>query len=127
MQKWISRLLWIPALILGVLFLVANRQPVAISLDPFSANNPAVTTTALPLWFWLIIMLFAGFGLGAAGMWFSGAEGRKNARANRREVKSLRRDLKHAREKITSLEAAGEDRADGKVQDLLDNAAENPD
>ena len=91
MKKWLSRIFWIPVLILTVLFLVANRQRVAISLDPFSMDNPAVTTEALPLWFWLMLMLFIGVGVGAVGMWLSGTGRRHTARLEHRELKSLRR------------------------------------
>jgi len=69
MKKWLYRIFWIPLFVLAVLFLVANRQLVAISLDPFNASSPAVTSLALPLWLWLALMLFLGVGLGAAGIW----------------------------------------------------------
>lgn len=93
MKKWLYRIVWIPVLVIAVLFLVANRQPVAVSLDPFSASNPSLTTAALPLWLWLIFMLFLGLGLGAAGMWFSGGDKRAKARAEHRELKVLRREM----------------------------------
>ncbi len=93
MRKWLGRILWIPVFVVAVLFLVANRHPVAVSLDPFSATAPAVTTPALPLWLWLMLMLFVGFGAGAAGMWISGRTGRQKARAEHRELKALRKEL----------------------------------
>ena len=67
MKKWLFRIVWIPVLLLAVLFLVANRTLVPISLDPFRPDNPAMSTPALPLWFWLMGMLFIGVALGAAG------------------------------------------------------------
>jgi uncharacterized membrane protein len=93
MKKWLYRIVWIPVLAGAVLFLIANRAPVAISLDPFSVEAPAVATPALPLWFWLMGMLFAGVGLGAFGMWLSGAERRAQARDNRRELNAVRKEL----------------------------------
>lgn len=93
MKKWLYRIVWIPVLAAAVLFLVANRGPVAISLDPFNAESPALATPALPLWFWLMAMLFAGVGLGALGMWLSGAERRAQARDNRRELKAVKKEL----------------------------------
>ncbi|WP_425410633.1 LapA family protein [Hyphococcus sp.] len=93
MKKWFYRLIWIPVLVVAVLFLVANRMPVAISLDPFNADNPAMSTAALPLWFWLMAMLFTGVGLGALGMWLSGGERRSQARDNRRELKAAKKEL----------------------------------
>lgn len=55
----------IPALIAVVVFMVANRQKVAISLDPFSGSAPVMTTAALPLWVWLLAAFVAGFFSGA--------------------------------------------------------------
>jgi hypothetical protein len=93
MNKWLFRIVWIPILAGAVLFLVANRTPVAISLDPFRPENAAMSTPALPLWFWLMVMLFLGLALGVAGSWFSGADARAQARDNRRMVKSLQKEV----------------------------------
>ncbi len=93
MKKWLYRIFWIPVFVLTVLFLFANRQLVAISLDPFSASNPSVATTPLPLWLWLILMMFIGLGLGAVGMWFSGAGRRHKAHVEHRELKALRKEM----------------------------------
>jgi hypothetical protein len=93
MKKWLFRLFWIPVLAAAVLFLVANRTLVPISLDPFRPENPALATPALPLWFWLMTMLFIGVALGSAGLWLSGREARAQARDNRREIKALKKEL----------------------------------
>ena len=92
-KKWLFRILWIPTLLGVVLFLWANRSPVAISFDPFNVNNPSIATYALPLWFWLMTVLFLGLGLGSVGMWLSGASRRSQARAHRREIKALKKEL----------------------------------
>ncbi|WDI32918.1 LapA family protein [Hyphococcus flavus] len=92
MMKWFYRIIWIPILIVSVLFLFANRALVAISLDPFNVEAPAMATPALPLWFWLMGMLFIGVGLGSFGMWLSGAERRAQARDNRRELKAVKKE-----------------------------------
>ncbi|WP_375204875.1 LapA family protein [Hyphococcus sp.] len=93
MKKWLFRIVWIPVLLLAVLFLVANRTLVPISLDPFRPDNPAMSTPALPLWFWLMGMLFIGVALGAAGQWLSGRETRAQARDNRRELRAVKKEL----------------------------------
>ncbi len=93
MKKWLFRLFWIPVLAGAVLFLVANRTPVPVSLDPFRTETPALSTPAAPLWFWLVCMLFVGLGLGALGSWFSGREARAQARDNRRELKAVKKEL----------------------------------
>ena len=90
MKKILRWLLWIPLGALLVVFLVANRRMTALSLDPVSIDAPALTTPAAPLWFWLVLFLLAGVGLGGAGMWFSGREMRIRARADRLELKVLK-------------------------------------
>ncbi len=93
MKKWLFRVIWIPVLIVTVLFLVANRALVAVSLDPFNAEAPALTTPALPLWAWLMTMLFVGLGAGAFGAWVSARPKRVEARADRKMVKQLRQEM----------------------------------
>lgn len=92
MKKWLYRIIWIPVLVLAVLFLIANRQMVTISLDPINASEPAITSFPLPLWMWLVTTLFIGVGLGAVGMWASGSERRHKAHAEHKELKALKRD-----------------------------------
>lgn len=106
MKKWFYRILWVPVFIVAVLFLIANRQPVAISLDPFSAADPSVATPALPLWMWLIVMVLIGFAMGAAGMWLSAGEARSKARAEHRELKTLNRALTEERRRREEAEQA---------------------
>ncbi|MEQ1930471.1 MAG: lipopolysaccharide assembly protein LapA domain-containing protein [Parvularculaceae bacterium] len=90
MKKILGRLLWFPLGLAVVWFLVANRQPVAISLDALSIDNPAIASPPLPLWLWLIASLLVGFFLGAFGMWASARPARRKARAEARELKNLR-------------------------------------
>ncbi len=108
MKKWLFRVLWIPALILAVLFLVANRQLVAVSLDPFNAASPALTTPALPLWAWLMVMLFVGLGAGAFGAWLSARPNRVEGRANRKLVSELRKDVTRLETRLRETEAKRE-------------------
>lgn len=91
MKKVLGWLLWFPLGLALVWFLVANRQPVAISFDPVSIENPAVASPPLPLWLWLTLALLCGFFLGAAGMWISTRPARRKAHAEIQELKALRR------------------------------------
>ncbi len=90
MKKLVRWLVTIPAGVALVVFLVANRAPVALSFDPLSTAAPAFATPALPLWIWLVLFLLAGVGLGAGAMWMSGHELRTRARADRLELKALK-------------------------------------
>jgi hypothetical protein len=91
MKKILRWLIAVPVGALLVLFLIANRTPVALSLDPLSTTAPAIATPALPLWLWLVFFLLIGFGLGAAGMWASDHELRVRARSDRLELKALKK------------------------------------
>jgi hypothetical protein len=90
-KKVLGWVLWFPLSLALVWFLVANRQPVAISLDPFSLDSPAIASLPLPLWVWLTASLLAGFFLGAIGMWLSARPSRRRASADREELKALKR------------------------------------
>ncbi len=91
MKKILRWVVFVPVGAILVLFLVANRKLVALSFDPFSTQTPALASPALPLWLWLALFLFIGFGLGAAGMWMSGRELRIRAKADRLELKALKK------------------------------------
>lgn len=91
-------LVWMPLALALAVFFAANRQGVFISLDPFSVANPAIASPALPLWFWLCTFLLLGVGIGATGMWLSGRDRRERARADRDELRALRRQLADLRD-----------------------------
>lgn len=110
MKKWLLRIVWIPVLVLAVLFLVANRQLVAVSLDPFNAEAPALTSPALPLWSWLMVMLFVGLAAGAFGAWISARPKRVAARADRKLVKELRGEVTRLETRLREADADHEAR-----------------
>jgi hypothetical protein len=91
MKRLVRWLVTIPAGSALVVFLVANRAPVALSFDPLSTAAPALATPALPLWIWLVLFLLSGIGLGAGATWMSGHELRTRARADRLELKALKK------------------------------------
>ncbi len=93
MKVLVRWLIWMPLAMALALFFAANRHAVFISLDPFSTENPAIASPALPLWFWLSAFLLSGVAIGAAGMWLSGRDRRARARADRDELRAVRRQL----------------------------------
>ena len=104
-MKWIYRLFWIPILTGAVMFLVANREPVAISLDPFKPDSPALSTPPAPLWFWLMTMLFFGVALGSVGGWLSGRPGRLRAREDRKALKAVNREVAALQAQLSTAES----------------------
>ena len=93
MKKILRWAVVIPFGAIVVLFLIANRKPVALSLDPFSTDAPALATPAFPLWIWLILAVLVGFFAGAIGMWVSDRELRVRAKADRLELKALKKAM----------------------------------
>lgn len=93
MRKLLAYLLFLVLGLAMVVFFVANRQPVRISLDPTSLDNPALATPELPLWAALAFCLMIGFGLGAFGMWLSAGSLRRKAKNRKKEIRRLEGEL----------------------------------
>jgi uncharacterized integral membrane protein len=72
-----------------VMFAVANRQPVAISLDPFDQADPALVFS-LPLYQLIFSVLIGGVLLGGAASWLRQSKWRRRARRLESEARSRR-------------------------------------
>jgi uncharacterized integral membrane protein len=80
-----------------LLFAVANRQWVTVSLDPFgSADNAAVAVEA-PLFAVVIAAAMLGIIAGAAATWFSQGRHRRVARLSRAEADRWRAEAQSLR------------------------------
>jgi uncharacterized integral membrane protein len=88
-RKTVTVLVLVPLGLLIVLFAVANRQKVAISLDPFSSDAP-VFTANLPLFLVILGTLIAGVMIGGGASWLRQARWRRRARRLEFEAKRLR-------------------------------------
>ncbi len=101
MRKLMSMLLMGLLGLLLIVFLVSNLQPVLISLDPFSQDDPAFAIGPMPLWVAMAITLFIGYFLGAMGMWMSGKSTRKKASAQKKEIKQMKMDAEASANPVT--------------------------
>jgi uncharacterized integral membrane protein len=79
----------VPLAIILVALAVANRSPVAFTVDPFNPGNPALTTQ-LPLFVLLFIAIAVGMVVGSLATWFKQGRYRKMARQRAQEAESLR-------------------------------------
>ena len=95
-MRFLSKILWLLAAIAVVAFFSANRQVVVLSFDPFSIENAAFTSPPMQLWMVILLSMFAGFFFGAAGMWATGRGVRTRARERKREVKTLKKEVRQA-------------------------------
>lgn len=76
----------------GIIFAIANRSWVPLSLDPFSTNEPALAIE-LPLYGVVFGAIFLGMIIGSSVTWVGQGSVRRNLRATKREEKSLRKKV----------------------------------
>jgi putative membrane protein len=85
-MKLIFWIVGVPLLLLAVVFAVANREAVSVSLWPFS------DTIELPLYLAIVLPLYVGVLLGAVVAWLSGYRARARARSDARRAAALERE-----------------------------------
>ncbi len=91
-RKIVAALILVPLAVIIIAFAVANRQPVTVSLDPFSADRPAASLT-LPLFALVIVLLVAGVLIGGMASWLRHGKWRRAARRLEREAARLRDEI----------------------------------
>src|SRR5437868_14486604 len=84
-RKTVAALVLVPLAVLIVLFAVANRASVVVSLDPFSAEAPAFAVAA-PLFLVVLCALIFGVIVGGLAAWLRQAKWRHAARRLEREL-----------------------------------------
>jgi uncharacterized membrane protein YciS (DUF1049 family) len=96
MRSFIKGIILLPIAILVVLLAVANRHPVLISFDPFTAEAPEISLT-LPLFAIIFAAVMLGVVVGGIGAWLSQADNRRARRQSQREASRLRAEIERAR------------------------------
>jgi uncharacterized integral membrane protein len=92
LRKIIAAIILVPLAIVIIVFAVANRQIVTVSLDPFSSDRPAAAAS-LPLFALIIVLLILGVLLGGIAAWLRQSKWRRTARRLEREVGELRSEI----------------------------------
>ena len=77
-----------PLTVLGVVFAVANRQPVRLSLNPFDPS--AAPGVEIPLFAALFLAVLLGMAIAGFAVWSAQARWRRRARSEHREAVRLR-------------------------------------
>jgi uncharacterized integral membrane protein len=95
-------LIVIPLAVLLIVFAVANRQSVQISLDPIATDAPWFAVN-IPLFVGLFAALILGVIIGGTATWFSQGAYRKQARDRKMEATRLARERDVQKEQITKL------------------------
>jgi uncharacterized integral membrane protein len=88
MRKLLRWVVFVPLAIVLVLLAVANRAPVRISLDPFSADTPALAFT-LPLFIALLFAVMVGVVIGGVVVGIGRMRWRYRAKKAEREAGKL--------------------------------------
>ncbi|MDJ1158884.1 lipopolysaccharide assembly protein LapA domain-containing protein [Chelatococcus sp. SYSU_G07232] len=96
MKSLVKALVLVPLGLVIVLLAVANRAPVVLSLDPFSAEAPALSLT-LPLFLLLFAAVMLGVLVGGVAAWLAQSKHRRAARAGRRDMERLRAEAERLR------------------------------
>jgi uncharacterized integral membrane protein len=99
LRKIITALIVIPAALVIVLFAVANRAPVRVSLDPF-AGDPPMFGVAVPLFLLVLVVLVLGVVLGGTSAWMGQSRWRRRARRLSAELKASRADNETLRRQV---------------------------
>ena len=107
-RTFLKALILVPIGVLLILFALANRQWTGVSLDPFSAEPPALAIH-LPLFLILLLTLMLGVIVGGIAAWFGQRKWRRAARrldAELREARGEAEAWKHRAEAKQSAAAA---------------------
>ena len=108
LRRILTIIVIVPLAIILIVFAVANRHSVTVSLDPFASNEPAASLT-LPLFALIFLLLIIGVLLGGAATWLR--HGRWRWIARRMEA-----DLRDLRGKIAAIEGGEGPSAPGLQQ-----------
>lgn len=105
MARFFSWILGLPAAIVIILFSIANRHSVTLSLDPTSVEEPLLAFQ-IPLYLLVIGAIICGILIGGASSWITQAKWRKAAREARQEVSEARTETAELKRKTVQPETA---------------------
>ena len=89
MRKFLAIAVLVPLAVIIVIFAVANREVVTISLDPFNPSRPAYALT-LPLFALVFVLVAFGVVVGGFAAWLRQHRWRVRARRAEAEARELR-------------------------------------
>ena len=104
----------VPLGLLLVVFAVANRQAVTVSLDPFGADAGALSAT-MPLFLLILALLGIGVLFGGMTTWINQGKWRRAARRAQAEARALRIDHETLKMEIAAREARALPAPDGAL------------
>ena len=103
--KIVAVLILLPLTLLIVLFAVANRAPVTLSLDPFG-GDPPIFAVAVPVFLLVLTAVIAGVVVGGLAAWSSQRKWRRRARRLAAEAKAAQAENAALRRRLEAAPAA---------------------
>ena len=92
MRKFLTTLIVILLGLILVVFAVANRHFVTVSLDPFNSANPSISVS-LPLFVLIILVAILGVVAGGCATWFRQRRWRRAARQHEADARMAKAQL----------------------------------
>jgi uncharacterized integral membrane protein len=89
MRRVLAWIILAPLAVIAILFAVANRRSVTVSLDPFSSDAPAYSVE-LPMFLIIFSALILGVLIGGTAVWFGRLRWQMAAHRAEREVAKLK-------------------------------------
>ncbi|GLQ56020.1 LapA family protein [Devosia nitrariae] len=114
-KKIAGWLVLVPLSVVLIAFALANRQLIALNLNPLSSAGPLDDGRGVPMFLVLYAMLLIGILLGGAATWFAQGVHRQRERHWRREAQQLGRELDKLRRSQREHRVE-----DSEIDDLLD-------
>jgi uncharacterized integral membrane protein len=97
--RYWSWIITLPLLALAVVFVIFNREPVALELWPFGIRLEA------PLFLIVLVSAFFGLLIGGIAAWISGGSLRRRARHAQNRANELEREVSRLRREREEVEA----------------------
>jgi uncharacterized integral membrane protein len=104
-RGFIKALILVPVSLIVVLLAIANRSPVALSLDPFSRTAPAFSVS-VPLFAALLGAVMIGVVIGGVASWMAQGKHRQAGRRHRRDAERLAAETQRLKNALSSRNQA---------------------
>jgi uncharacterized integral membrane protein len=98
MRKFFAWIALAPIAVIAILFAVANRGRVTVSLDPFSVESPAYAID-LPMFLVIFAALIIGVVIGGISVWFGRLRWQMAAHRAEKELARVRAENAEAAER----------------------------
>jgi hypothetical protein len=106
MRRVLAWIILAPIATIAVLFALANRGWVTVSIDPFSQTAPAYAVE-VPLFIVMFVALILGVLLGGIAVWFGRLRWQMAAHRAEREAARLRTEKAEAEERVRAATYGG--------------------